>query len=95
MENELFDFMMSNSSFLFNLIVFSILRRIFLSFHSFLRAGIFCRENLSLLSFYKSNIRLYNELILCVLYWNNDLPDKKKVIIPYAFIKRSFNNMRK
>ena len=29
------------------------------------------------------------------LCWNNDLPDKKKVIIPYAFIKRSFNNMRK
>lgn len=53
-------------------------------------SGIFCRENLSLLSFYKSNIRLYNELILCVLCWNNDLPDKKKVIIPYAFIKRSF-----
>lgn len=57
MENELFDFMMSNSSFLFNLIVFSILRRIFLSFHSFLRAGSFCRGILSLLSFfYKSNI---------------------------------------
>ncbi len=38
MENELFDFMMSNSSFLFNLIVFSILSEIFLSFHSFGRS---------------------------------------------------------
>ena len=35
MENELFDFMMSNSSFLFNLIVFFYSNEIFLSFHSF------------------------------------------------------------
>ncbi len=69
MENGLFDFMRSNSPFLFNLIVFFLFLGgyfyLFIPFREGL--GLFVEEFSPCLLFYELNIRLYNELILCFL----------------------------